>query len=986
MGKGSKGKNKAPSTAVAEDDDALLAAAIAENLTAKREAAASETATSPVAGRWEAYKRDTRNFWDWLASKQPSQAIPSVRTMLQAASALSGQGVVLPNDVATRLDNAIALRKEVHRLHEKRSQKPTRDDERHGYFIQALEAAKALLTRPVADQPSAAATAARQSEDDIIALANRFEGMPIEEPADAPAAIEPAGAENLLSLIGSAVAIQGVVSQPTLNGQSAMVTGYDESKGRYEVKVDASGETIRLKPENVRVTLAMGAAEEEKYVMGETMEFEAACLLLDLEGVLKQVDVAWADYAQSRCSLLAAAALTNACVRHAERLASAVSLQTPILSSLENVVCAAYLMRTITWTQSYLGVPLDLALTIVSDITHGSPGDTVLPTLGPHRVIHGVQIYSMLAGEQLTSLSVAEMEASNSALGKARDQIKQNVAANRKGPRSCTYEQMETVLTRVTLDVVYRLAKPIIHSADSGAIQDPEDFYVGSNGLLLTAAFLRVLSSPRMNIVRRPQVWSAPKPGFFGPAWHEERNPASCTNDLTDYMGGSLPALLSFAHGEMRSSATKQVQFPALKMRELMPLWHMLEEAMDKKAATLPMTIALQAMLLSLVRVNGRGRCEHVQMTIRDAFRKAKQQMDRDLAMFTGNAAKGCPNSEINKNNIAMIWSYVDFTNRRHTLCPHSQTSPLSDRQRDQTLLQNPWVAGQQLLVLSLGVGVGCGSAILDSLGQTSFVLHLQNALRVSGAAVPVPLVDDTLMSVLGGENKAVWFAGVPCANFMKAWYHRMGMDATIKTNRKLVAIEPEDISGAYRCAAANDFSGLPLAESANPLPIVLGAIRSAFAADPMVGTNLTALGAKLIALPDRLVDSLGMQGHFQQELTELMSEELKSGGGGRGRGQGSARGGGASEKTRRAALYNTLVAELLNLCERDVPDKNQPFHVGPENKGAFRNAEGREFQGRQDLPPCTTGERGKMEHAGRLVKEFIGSIGDIALLAVDVN
>ena len=144
------------------------------------------------------------------------------------------------------------------------SQKPTRDDERHGYFIQALEAAKALLTRPVADQSTATATAARQSEDDIIALANRFEGMAVEEPADAPAAIEPAGAENLLSLIGSAVAIQGVMSQPTLNGQSAMVAGYDESKGRYEVKVDASGETIRLKPANVRVTLAMGAAEEEK--------------------------------------------------------------------------------------------------------------------------------------------------------------------------------------------------------------------------------------------------------------------------------------------------------------------------------------------------------------------------------------------------------------------------------------------------------------------------------------------------------------------------------------------------------------------------------------------------------------------------------------------------------------------------------------------------------------------------------------------------
>ena len=44
-----------------------------------------------------------------------------------------------------------------------------------------------------------------------------------------------------------------------------------------------------------------------------------------------------------------------------------------------------------------------------------------------------------------------------------------------------------------------------------------------------------------------------------------------------------------------------------------------------------------------------------------------------------------------------MLWSYVDFTNRRHQQTPFSQLEALSVRQRDQALLQNPWVAGQQL-------------------------------------------------------------------------------------------------------------------------------------------------------------------------------------------------------------------------------------------------------------------------------------------------
>ena len=60
------------------------------------------------------------------------------------------------------------------------------------------------------------------------------------------------------------------------------------------------------------------------------------------------------------------------------------------------------------------------------------------------------------------------------------------------------------MLTKVTDEVVHRLARPNAHA---GEYQDPDDFYVGNNGLLLTASFLRVLASPELNIVRRPKAW-----------------------------------------------------------------------------------------------------------------------------------------------------------------------------------------------------------------------------------------------------------------------------------------------------------------------------------------------------------------------------------------------------------------------------------------------------------------------------------------------
>ena len=227
-----------------------------------------------------------------------------------------------------------------------------------------------------------------------------------------------------------------------------------------------------------------------------------------------------------------------------------------------------------------------------------------------------------------------------------------------------------------------------------------------------------------------------------------------------------------------------------------------------------------------------------------------------------------------------------------------------------------------------------------------------------------MPLVDETLMSALAAENKAIWFAGVPSSNFLKA-------------NRKLVRIEPAELSAAYKVAAEADLSGLPLSESVNPLPIVLAAIGAAFEADMLVGFNLTALGAKLLELPDRLIDALGLQAELQQELAHVIYDVAQNSGrragkrGGKGRGSGAS---GPDEKTRRAAVLKTLTGTLLGLCERDVPDKSEPLHLGPDSKKQTRNTVG-EFRGRGDLAPCSPIERGVLDHAGVALKQYIESI-----------
>lgn len=128
---------------------------------------------------------------------------------------------------------------------------------------------------------------------------------------------------------------------------------------------------------------------------------------------------------------------------------------------------------------------------------------------------------------------------------------------------------------------------------------------------MCTSAFLRQLSA--VGIVRVPTTLSTPNPGFFGPAWNESAEQATSVHDLFDYMGCAVPAWLFFAHYELRTGPGKdqQIKIPDLHMDTLMPFWKLLQNAMDRNRVTVALAIAVQAALLSVIRVNGQKRCIH---------------------------------------------------------------------------------------------------------------------------------------------------------------------------------------------------------------------------------------------------------------------------------------------------------------------------------------------------------------------------------------
>jgi hypothetical protein len=79
--------------------------------------------------------------------------------------------------------------------------------------------------------------------------------------------------------------------------------------------VRSGDSTFCIKPDNL-------SAEQEEGgdLLGETVIFEAGCLLVDLDRLLSEIDAVWDEYRQGGTGLLAATAMTNACVRHAEGL------------------------------------------------------------------------------------------------------------------------------------------------------------------------------------------------------------------------------------------------------------------------------------------------------------------------------------------------------------------------------------------------------------------------------------------------------------------------------------------------------------------------------------------------------------------------------------------------------------------------------------------------------------------------------------------
>ena len=77
-------------------------------------------------------------------------------------------------------------------------------------------------------------------------------------------------------LLGQRVVIHGLVSRPTLNGQCGTATAFDATADRYAVRIDGSGESLKVRAANLTLQGAEVAAGAVRESMGGAGAVQAA--------------------------------------------------------------------------------------------------------------------------------------------------------------------------------------------------------------------------------------------------------------------------------------------------------------------------------------------------------------------------------------------------------------------------------------------------------------------------------------------------------------------------------------------------------------------------------------------------------------------------------------------------------------------------------------------------------------------------------------
>jgi hypothetical protein len=248
--------------------------------------------------------------------------------------------------------------------------------------------------------------------------------------------------------------------------------------------------------------------------------------------------------------------------------------------------------------------------------------------------------------------------------------------------------------------------------------------------------------------------------------------------------------------------------------------------------------------------------------------------------------------------------------------------------------MYNPWMAGQQLAMISMGLAFDGGLNAMDSIAQTRMILHYYNAFRIKGIIKePIPLLE-TLTDALS-RSKSLWVGGRPTKpgqflkGFLLAWGYNIKDAANIASHfamedypkvinykgawaRELIPPSCSDILTTFRIMAKNDFSDLAM-DSKDGYAVMMDEIKTIVAREmPLLSLNLFVVGKKFLEIWNTFLDEMGLMPKLKTFMEQFAEKNI---------GYGKTRRNSPykeSEENVRYCYETWLLQQLLGFCDRE--------------------------------------------------------------------
>jgi len=657
-------------------------------------------------------------------------------------------------------------------------------------------------------------------------------------------------------------------------------------------------EKKRWKQKQIEAEIARKKKEEEKLIHDQRARMNALedlnecakTLLVKLEHAYKEVQMAWQNFHLSFrkgngiAALLEATSVTNACIEYVDLTMRKSLKKNPELNSIERIIAAAHLVeaiRLIAEKNEHSKMSWQRALEIVSDLTFGGNYSSVIP-----KRERSVFAFDLLRGMN------KRKESKSTLPGLKKFYESNKVKLESTGldvPTRHAMQMMEDFMKdskREDRLPLIEILTEHVHQQLSRMVEDVDDFCFSRNGLVIVSRMVHELFAPEKNTERlADRVLSEPEiedvaenlpSGTSGKTWQrciESHKHISiecafdsflvafkavfqlwATTDESRYKTFCEDLRMKKALGknDTESAAKLIKEFYGMGECGLFPLKRLVSRSLQNNTPSVSLVFALHSMAMSRVHTD----CDDSILWRSKYFRIANQVLsweEKELIQL----------KDLDEHNdVFLPHSQIILSEEIKTFDFETDSQVRKDKVfRDRLSRNSPLFAGSGVLFIETMTGIVESMEWLELHRSMTFALHLYNCLRQT---VPndMPKIEilERLMRAFG-KNEAIFISGkAPKKKFLTEWMLAVWGSLDGPMDDENYEKRKEQCKHGIHWLESSSVCKTIVRQKypADDLSTKVNATREALKNDPLFGVNLSKVAVDLIALPRKMIVSLG--------------------------------------------------------------------------------------------------------------------------------